>query len=113
VYVQAVASGITLICLYVDGLLVTGNNINNMKKFKQLMMNEFEMTDLGDFSYFLGMEFIRTKKDIILHQRKYVREVLKRFRMLESNPAASPIEENLKLEKGGKEEKVDATSFKH
>jgi len=34
VYVQAVASDITLICLYVDDLLVTGNNINNMKKFK-------------------------------------------------------------------------------
>jgi len=112
VYVQAVASDITLICLYVDDLLVTGNNINNMKKFKQLMMNEFEITDLGELSYFLGMEFIRTKKGIILHQRKYVREVLKMFRMLEFNPAASPIEANLKLEKGGEEEKVDATLFK-
>jgi len=76
------------------------------------MMNEFEMTDLGDLSYFLGMEFIRTKKGIILHQRKYVREFLKRFRMLESNPAISPIEANPKLEKCGEEEKVDATLFK-
>jgi len=67
VYVQAVASDITLICPYVDNLLVTGNNINNMKKFKQLMMNEFEMTDLGNLSYFLGMEFIRNEKGIILH----------------------------------------------
>jgi len=45
VYVQEVASDITLICLYVDDLLVTGNNINNMKKFKQLIMKEFEMID--------------------------------------------------------------------
>ena len=75
-------------------------------------MNEFEKTDLGNLSYFLGMEFIRTEKGIILHQRKYVKEVLKKFRMLESNPASSPIEANLKLEKGGEEEKVDATLFK-
>ncbi len=75
------------------------------------MKNEFEMTYLGNFSYFLGMEFIRTKKGI-LHQRKYVKEVLKKFRMLESNHAPSPIEVNLKLEKGGEEENVNATLFK-
>jgi len=77
VYVQTVASDITLICLYFDDLLVIGNNIKNMKKFKQLMMNEFEMIDLGNLSYFVGMELIRIEKGIILHQRKYVREVMK------------------------------------
>jgi len=58
------------------------------------MMDEFEMTNLGNFSYFLGIEFIRIKECVILHQRKYVREVLKKFRMLESNLATSPIEAN-------------------
>jgi len=58
------------------------------------------------------MEFIRNEKGIILHQRKYVREVLKKFRMLESNLAASLIEANLKLEEGGEEEKVHATLLK-
>jgi len=52
------------------------------------------MTNLGNFSYFLGIEFIRIKECVILHQRKYVREVLKKFRMLESNLATSPIEAN-------------------
>jgi len=75
------------------------------------MKNEFEMTYLGNLSYLLGMEFIRTKKGI-LHQRKYVKEVLKKFRMLESNHTPSPIEANLKLEKGGEEENVIATLFK-
>jgi len=113
VYVQAAASDITLIYLYVDDLLVTGNNINNMKKFTQLMIKGFEMTHLGNLSHFLGMELIRIEKGIILHQGKYAKEVLKRFRMFESNSAASLVKENLKLEKGGEEEKVDATLFKH
>lgn len=46
-----------------------------------------------------------------LHQRKYVREVIKRFNMLESKPAASPIEKNLKLEKAGYGDKMNATLF--
>lgn len=44
---QAMAQDMTLICLYVDNLLVTGNNINNLLNFKKLMMKEFEMLDMG------------------------------------------------------------------
>lgn len=54
--------GDELICVYVDNLLITGNNIKNLKKFKQLIMKELEMSDLGNISYFLGMEFLKTKK---------------------------------------------------
>jgi len=107
-YVQDVTYDITLICLYVDDLLVTGNIINNMKKFKQLMMKEFKMENLINLSYFLDMEFIRIEKGIIVHERMYNREVLKRFKMFESNPATSPVEANLKLD----EAKVDATLSK-
>ena len=53
-----------------------------------------------------------TKQDMVLHQRKYVKKVLKRFIMDDSNPASSPVEQNVKLEKNGEEEKVDVTLFK-
>jgi hypothetical protein len=49
---------------------------------------------------------------MVLHQRKYVKEILKRFRMDDSNPASSPVEPNLKLEKHGEEDKVDVTLLK-
>ena len=76
------------------------------------MIKEFEMSDLGKLSYFLGMEFQISKQGMVLHQRKYVKEILKRFRMDDSNPASSPVEPNVKLEKNGEEDKVDATLFK-
>lgn len=68
-------------------------------------MKEFETSDLGKLSYFLGMEFQMSKQGMVLHQRKYVKEILKRFRMEDSNPASSPIEPNMKLEKNGEETK--------
>ena len=52
------------------------------------------------------------KQSMMLHQRKYVKEILKRFIMDNSNPASSPIEPNVKLEKNGEEDKVDVTLFK-
>ncbi|RDY08728.1 hypothetical protein CR513_07007, partial [Mucuna pruriens] len=55
--------------------------------------------------------FIGTSKGIMLHQRKYVSEVLRRFNMIGCNSAAAPIEMNVKLEKNS-EEVVDKTLFK-
>ncbi|XP_050902079.1 uncharacterized mitochondrial protein AtMg00810-like [Lathyrus oleraceus] len=70
------------------------------------------MSDLGKLSYFLGMELQMSKQGMMLHQRKYVKEILKRFMMDDSTPASSPIKPNMKLEKHGEEDKVDATLFK-
>ncbi|XP_058777194.1 uncharacterized mitochondrial protein AtMg00810-like [Vicia villosa] len=70
------------------------------------------MSDLGKLSYFLGMEFQVSKQGMVLHQRKYVKEILKRFKMEDLNPASSHVEPNVKLEKNGEEDKVDAILFK-
>lgn len=45
-----------LLCLYIDDLIYTGNSVRLMKKFKSSVINEFEMTDLGLKTYFLGLE---------------------------------------------------------
>ena len=112
VYVQVVAQDIRIICLYVDDLLVTGNSLENLSKFKELMMKEFEMSGLGKLSYFLGMEFQMLEQGMVLHQRKYVKEILKILRMDDLNPPSTPVEPNVKLEKNIEEDKVDATLFK-
>lgn len=54
-------SDIVIISLYVDDLLVTGNNLEMIEDFKEEMKKVFEMTDLGEMSYFLGCRFIKLK----------------------------------------------------
>ncbi|CAJ2646460.1 unnamed protein product [Trifolium pratense] len=112
VYVQKSTSSIILICLYVDDLLVTGSDIAKIEKFKTVMMTEFELTDLGEISYFLGIEFLKTSKGLMLHQRKYAGEILKRFNMSDCTYAITPMETNLKLEMNESEDAVDPTMFK-
>ncbi|GAU44417.1 hypothetical protein TSUD_100640 [Trifolium subterraneum] len=101
-----------LLCLYVDDLLITGSNKNILQKFKTDIMREFEMSDLGELSYFLGMEFVKTSKGYFLHQKKYVEDILKRFHMSNCNPAITPMETGLKLSKITNEELVDSTLYK-
>jgi len=61
------------------------------------MMLELEMSDRGNLSYFLGMEFTSTSKGIFLHQKNYVEDGLKNFDMLNCNAAMTPIEVGAKL----------------
>src|ERR1051325_11686699 len=75
VYVQHSGSNMILVCLYVDDVLLIGSCPKDIIKFKEVLMNEFEMSDLGNMVYFLGMEILYSKEGIILHQLKYELEL--------------------------------------
>lgn len=73
-----------IVCLYVDDL--TRNDNVMIERFKQSLMHEFDMYDLGMMHYFLGIEVVQLDSGIFLCQKKYVHEVLRRFGMLDCNP---------------------------
>lgn len=99
-------------CLYVDDLIFTGNNCDMFTIFKKSMMEEFEMSDLGKMHYFLGLEVVQSDDGIFVSQKKYVREILSRFKMQDFNPTNIPVEFGLKLNKAGSGKKMDSTFYK-
>ena len=66
-------------------LVIIGGNESEIAKLKKELMSEFEMTDMGVLSYFLGLEFKKTESGFLMHQSKYETEILKRFNMVECN----------------------------
>ena len=58
--------------MYVDDIIITGNDSEEVERIKQMMAKEFEVKDLGALRYFLGMDFARSKKGISVSQRKYI-----------------------------------------
>jgi hypothetical protein len=78
-----------IICLYVDDLLVTGSSSTEIEDFKSQMKMEFEMTDLGKLTYFLGMELLETSGGVVLHQAKYANEILRKFEMMVCNSSVT------------------------
>lgn len=101
-----------IVSLYVDDLIFTGNDREMCDEFKNSMMLEFEMTDLGLMKHFLGVEVKQCSEGIFICQRRYAREVLARFGMDESNAVKNPIVPGTKLQKDEGDAKVDETVFK-
>ncbi|XP_058740862.1 uncharacterized mitochondrial protein AtMg00810-like [Vicia villosa] len=113
VYVQHTSGGnMILVCLYVDDILLTMGYSDEMVKFKKVLMNEFEMTDLGKLLYSLRMEILYSEKGIIVQQLKYELELLKIFKLINCKSALTLAETNHKLDSDTEGNDVDATTFK-
>jgi hypothetical protein len=63
------------------------------------MQNEFEISLLGQLSFFLGLQIRQNNQGIFISQTKYIREMLKRFRMEDCKPVITPMQTSCKLSK--------------
>ncbi|MGV7343164.1 reverse transcriptase domain-containing protein, partial [Mycobacterium kansasii] len=82
------------------------------EEFKQAMFKEFEMTDGGLMSFFLGIEVKQQVGGIHIFQKKYTKELLEKFQMVDSKAVNTPATIGLKLTKDGEGRNVDSTLFK-
>ena len=71
-YVKKIGAGPVVVVVYVDDVIITGDIENEIGKVKNLLKAEFDIKDLGQLMYFLGIEVIWTDDGIWLMQRKYV-----------------------------------------
>lgn len=85
---------VTLLIIYVDEMIVIGDDTDEMKRLQGYLFSKFEMKDLGGLKYFLGIEIARSKDGIYLSQRKNVLDLLSEMRMLECKLAETPIVQN-------------------
>jgi hypothetical protein len=94
------------VIIYVDDLIILASNVSILKWLKSRLEDEFEMSDLGELHYCLGMKFERDRanRTITMSQSKYIEEVLKRFNMEECKPIGTPLDVNSKLLKLTEEE---------
>ncbi|KAH0711345.1 hypothetical protein KY289_007304 [Solanum tuberosum] len=111
-YVKKKGNVFIIVCLYVDDIIYTSSSRFLLEEFKSQMMNEFEMSDMGLLHYFLGLQVHQTEKRIFLSQRKYARDLLNKFGMLNCKPAATPMNISEKLQQVNEEELTDAKRFR-
>ena len=88
---------VTVLIIYVDDMIITGDDTEKIYKLQKHLATEFEMKSLGGLKYFLGIEVARSKRGIFLSQRKYVLDLLTEVGMLDCKPADTPIIQNQKL----------------
>ncbi|XP_019431293.1 PREDICTED: uncharacterized protein LOC109338488 [Lupinus angustifolius] len=88
----------TAILVYVDDLVRTGKNIDEITKVKQILDITYKIKDLGKLRYFLGLDIARYASSIHLNQRKYVLSLLEESSTLASKTAKTPFEPTTKLQ---------------
>ena len=93
---------ITCLIIYVDDMIITGDDTEEINNLKINLFKEFDMKDLGPLKYFLGIEVLRSRHGIFLRQRKYVLDLLAETGLLDCKPADTPMMPNhgLKIVEG-------------
>ena len=113
VYRRGDSSSFLLIGVYVDDLVITGTSTVEIAKFKLQMKQEFEMSDLGLLSYYLGIEVQQREGEITLCQAAYAGKIVERAGLSDCNPCHTPMEHRLQLAKLGEDaQTVDATAYR-
>ncbi|CAA7031042.1 unnamed protein product [Microthlaspi erraticum] len=87
------------VLIYVDDLLIGGNDPEAIIKFKGYLSQCFKMKDLGLVKYFLGIEVSRSPEGIYLSQRKYAMDIVKECGLLGCQPVTTPMVQNHNLAK--------------
>jgi len=87
--------------LYVDDIVVTGNNIPFLQHFIQQLHRDFATKDLGTLNYFLGLEVSSSVNGLFLSQAKYAYDILVRAQLLECKPTPTPMVVSQQLSSDG------------
>ncbi|KAL8115939.1 hypothetical protein AgCh_022437 [Apium graveolens] len=101
VYKKVSGSYVAFIVLYVDDILLMGNNIPSLKTVKTWLGSNFSMKDLGETSYILGMRIYRerSRRMIGLSQSTYIDKVLHHFGIQNAKRGYVPVSQGITISK--------------
>lgn len=83
-----------MLVIYVDDMVITRNDTQEIEELEKCLFREFEMKDLGNLKYFLGIEVLRFKVGIFINQRKYILDLLAETGMIDCKPVETPMVTN-------------------
>ena len=103
------STSITLILLYVDDMIITGNNTVGIRDLQKFLSQHFEMKDLGTLSYFLDLEVTSSSDGYCLSQTKYASDLLSKAGFTDIKIVSTLLKLNVKLNATDSESLSDAT----
>ena len=89
--------GTILLLLYVDDMIITGDNLIGIQELKDFLSQQFEKKDLGHLSYFLGLEITYSTDGLYITPAKYASELFSRAGLTDSKTVDTPVEFNAHL----------------
>ena len=97
--------------IYVDDIVFGSTDDSLTNEFSACMSSEFQMSMVGELSYFLGFQIKQLEIEIFISQSKYAKRLVKKFGLESSKHSTTPMSTTTKLSKHESEKDVDQTFF--
>ncbi|KAL8134751.1 hypothetical protein AgCh_009676 [Apium graveolens] len=101
-----------LVHIYVDDIIFGSTNEKFCQRFPKLIQSEYEMSMMGELSYFLGLQVSQRSDGIFISQTKYVKDLLKKFGIVDCSPAFTPMSTTTKLDEDKKGKNVYISRYR-
>ncbi|KAA0038150.1 putative mitochondrial protein [Cucumis melo var. makuwa] len=98
--------------IYVEDIIFGGTSSAYVKQFVNQMKGEFEMSMVGELTFFIGFQIKQDETGIFFSQEKYAKNLISKFRMDKAKPKQTPAATHLKLTKDATEEQVDSSLYR-
>ncbi|GJS89526.1 retrovirus-related pol polyprotein from transposon TNT 1-94 [Tanacetum coccineum] len=103
---------ISVVQVYVDDIIFGSTHPRYTQLFSDLMKSRFEMSMMGEMTFFLGLQVNQSPRGIFINQSNYVLEILKKYGMETCDPVGTPMEIKDKLDLDQNGSPVDATKYR-
>ncbi|GJZ58608.1 putative ribonuclease H-like domain-containing protein [Tanacetum coccineum] len=111
-FIKRVKGDILLVQVYVDGIIFRSTRNEMCNKFEKMMHKKFQMSSMGELTFFLGLQVAQKDDGIFISQDKYVDEILKKFGFSTVKTTSTPMETLKLLLKDAKAEDVDVHLYR-
>jgi hypothetical protein len=90
-FTENIGKDLFVLQIYMDDIIFGSTNQDFCEEFGKMMANEFEMSMIGELSYFLSLQIKQLKNDTFVSQGKYIKDILKKFGINEAKPISTPM----------------------
>ncbi|GJX31377.1 retrovirus-related pol polyprotein from transposon TNT 1-94 [Tanacetum coccineum] len=111
-FIRRFNDDILVVQVYVDDIIFGSTHPRYTQLFSDLMKSRFEMSMMGEMTFFLGLQVNQSPRGIFINQSNYVLEILKKYGMETCDPVGTPMEIKDKLDLDQNGSPVDATKYR-
>jgi hypothetical protein len=111
-FTKKISKDLFVLQIYVDDIIFGSTNQDYCDEFDKMMAKEFEMSMIGELSYFLGLQIKKMKNDTFVSQGKYIKDMLKKFGIEDAKGISTPMGTNGSLDIDANGNMVDQTMYR-